>query len=160
MKLCVRESTDLAATPEAVWRVLAEPRRRGEWNEKIVRVERRTSGASRLGERYELRYRLAGHEREMEAEVVAHEAPRLLAVREHAPAEPERAVILTWLLEPTADGTRITQEVDLTRAPIPLAMKLVMWLVSRIGKPRGATVVETLAELVLTEPDGSPRRDG
>ncbi|MBK7978314.1 MAG: SRPBCC family protein [Deltaproteobacteria bacterium] len=154
MKLCLREATTLAAPPEAVWRVLAEPARRGEWNDKIVRVERRRSGAPVVGERYRLRYRLSGREREMEAEVVVCEAPRLLAVREHAPGDPERAVVVTWRLDADGAGTRISQEVDVTRAPIPGVVKLLMWIVSRTGKPRGATVVETLAELVLTEPDG------
>ena len=154
MKLSIRESTTLAAPPEAVWTVLEAPRRRGEWNEKIVRVERHRAGPAAVGERYTLRYRLGGRERDMEAEVVAYEPPRVLTVREREPREPDpdRAVVLSWRLEPTASGTRITQEVDVTHAPMPLAVKLVMWLVARIGKPRGATVVATLAELVLTEP--------
>ncbi len=154
MRLTVHEQTIIDAPVERVWRVLADPARRGEWNEKIVRVERVSSAAARVGDRYRVRYRLGRHERAMEAEVVACEAPRVLAVCERptAGADPRCAVVLTWRVENAARGTRISQVVDITDAPMPWPVKLLMWVISRIGKPQGATVVETLGELVLTDP--------
>ena len=154
MRLTVHEQTIIEAPAERVWRVLADPARRGEWNEKIVRVEKASRAAPRMGDRYRVRYRLGRHEREMEAEVVACEAPRLLAVRERpaADAEARCAVVLTWRVENVARGTRISQVVDITDAPMPWPVKLLMWVIARIGRPQGATVMETLGELVLTEP--------
>ncbi len=154
MRLVVREETVVETTPEAVWRVLADPARRGEWNEKIVRVERARGGVPRVGERYRLGYRLGRHEREMDAEVEACEAPLRLAVRERPARDPDpaRSVLLTWRVEPVGGGVRIVQLVDISHAPMAWPIKLLMWIMARIGKPQGATVVETLGELVLTEP--------
>src|SRR3954462_4138194 len=74
----LRESTIVAAEASDVWPFLADPVLQADWNPKVVSIDRERSGPVRLGERFEMIYRMSGRENQSRVEVtIAQPAERV-----------------------------------------------------------------------------------
>lgn len=109
----VSASRTLAAPPDAIWPLLDDPARMGEWFAFAERFEVLD------GEGVGRRQRMHGHwgtkRSEIDQVLVAHEPPRRLAWRHEAERLDGRpaprfaaSTVFTATLEPEADGTRVT----------------------------------------------------
>ncbi|MDY7092650.1 MAG: SRPBCC family protein [Acidobacteriota bacterium] len=154
MKL--RFEVRIAAPPQRVWPWVADPLRMARWNPKLVAIDRAASGELQAGEEYELIYRMSGRDTELRARVELAKPPVELAIRLWDEAGPhERPTVESYRLEARGDGTRLRQEIDLSRTGIPWPARLLMALLSRWGRPRDEPYLERLRRLV-EEPQDPP----
>lgn len=72
--------TDIAASPEKVFRLSTDIDRFGEWMPGFVRVERLSEGPMKAGSKWRETRKMFGHEATEEFEVTAFEAPRSLGL--------------------------------------------------------------------------------
>jgi uncharacterized protein YndB with AHSA1/START domain len=104
----IEDSIDIAAPPEAVWAIVSDLRRMGEWSPQCQRMWVIGRGV-RLGTRTVNLNRQGWKRWPTNAKVVAFEPQRRLAFR-----IVENRTVWTYELEPTATGTRVTES---RRAP-------------------------------------------
>lgn len=96
-------SVDIAAPPAAVWTIVSDLKRMGEWSPQCTRM-RVLGGEVRLGARTFNLNRQGWLRWPTNAKVVAFEPERKLAFRVL-----ENRTVWTYELEPIATGTRLTE---------------------------------------------------
>jgi len=104
-----RAEIDVAAPPETVWAVLAEPAAYGEWvvGTKVTRAD---SSWPEVGSALEYRVELGPVRAGDETRVVEAEPPRLLVLR--AELKQFGAAGIRLELQPSAGGTHVVMEED------------------------------------------------
>jgi uncharacterized protein YndB with AHSA1/START domain len=146
------ESIEIAARPEEVWPLIADPQQMAAWNEKLVSVNRRDVGPVRLGERFEAVYQMSGKRRETTVEVLRCQPPLALTLRHRMAGESaERFVDESYDLFAEGNATRVEQGVDFSHAGLPLWARALMWFVSTFGRPSGEGTLEPLKRACETE---------
>ncbi|MGX5655417.1 SRPBCC family protein [Geodermatophilus nigrescens] len=114
---------EVAAAPEAVWSVLADPTRIGEWSGECVRAAW-LPGSTHVapGARFRGENRVGRSRWARVCEVTEVDPGRVLAWRT-LPGGPYRDRT-HWrvVLEPTATGTRIAQRYELTGMPVAMEL--------------------------------------
>lgn len=146
MKLVDAIEIDAAVTD--VWPLVADPARHPQWNEKARAVTRDRSGPVSLGEQFEMTYAMSGRENISRVEVTDLQ-PSERAEFSHTIDDGRRVqrVVERYELQSQRDGTQLTQTVDMSGAGIPWLLKPLVWLITRIGKPQGETVLERLKRI-------------
>jgi uncharacterized protein YndB with AHSA1/START domain len=107
----IKESIEIARSPEDVFAYLDDPSRHGEWQSQIVRAEVQTEGPTRVGTRVKQTMRMGKREQDMSYEITEHDPPRSFAFRGlDGPVRP----IGHGKVEPVGDGarSRVTIELD------------------------------------------------
>ena len=79
-------------------------------------------------------------------EVLECTFPSRIVFRHHREADADAYADLTFDVEATEKGCVLMQTFDLSRAGIPLFFRVRMWLISRFGKPQGATYLQELKQ--------------
>jgi uncharacterized protein YndB with AHSA1/START domain len=159
------QRVEIDASPDEVWPYVADPVLVSIWNPKVVAVDRLREGPVETGEQFEMTYRMSRGDRRSTVEVLAAEAPCRLVIR-HTPCErPERGCAVEhYVLEMRRGRTRLTQTLDLSRAGVPLWARPLIWLIMKLGKPKGTPCLELLRDAVESSgPDqavSSARSDG
>jgi uncharacterized protein YndB with AHSA1/START domain len=140
------ESILIAAAPEVVWPLVADPVMHGDWNPKVVSVGRENAGVVTAGERFEIVARLNDRDRTIRAEVTRVEAPTVVTFLHHRSGEDgASSAEESYTLTPEANGTRLTQTV--TIAGLPWWADLIARFLSRLGTPMGPSPLATLRTL-------------
>jgi uncharacterized membrane protein len=107
----IRESIEIARSPEDVFRYLDDLARHSEWQEGIVSARVETDGPTRVGTRAVEVRRMGGREMTVTYEVTRHDPPRAFGFE-----GVDGPVRVTGLgtVEPVGDGTssRVTIELD------------------------------------------------
>lgn len=148
----LRDRVDIARPPEEIWTFVADPTLLQRWNPNVQRVEPQSLGRPERGYRYRAAYALGGKVSQMEAEVEEFRPPRRMVVRLTGGRLPPTAVVREiYDLLPIADGTRLTQTIDWSRAGLPLWFRIVAWFISRFGRPTGKRFLVRFKELVESE---------
>jgi uncharacterized protein YndB with AHSA1/START domain len=146
------ESVQIAARPEEVWPLIADPQRMAAWNKKLVSVTRHAVGPVRLGERFDAVYQMSGKRREATTEVVRCQPPLALTLRHRLAGEsPERFVDESYDLFADGNVTRVEQGVDFSHAGLPLWARIIMWFISTFGRSSGEGTLEPLKRACETE---------
>lgn len=101
-------SVELAAAPERVFRALASSEITGWWVRPGVFDTREWSGDVRVGGRWRATGMTRGQPYALEGEFREVDAPRRLAHTVEGPGTAEAASLVTYDLEPTPSGTRLT----------------------------------------------------
>ena len=106
----IRETVEIARSPEDVFAYLDDLERHGEWQGQIISVERETEGPTRVGSRATDLRKVPGGPRKFTYEITAHEPPRTSSFRVvNGPIRPVGSVAV----EPAGDGrSRVTLELD------------------------------------------------
>ena len=111
MAAAIKESIEIARSPEEVFAYVDDPSRHGEWQTQIVKAEVQTDGPTRVGTRVRQTMRMGKREQDMSYEITEHDPPRSFAFRGlDGPVRP----IGHGTVEPVGDGTssRMTIELD------------------------------------------------
>jgi uncharacterized protein YndB with AHSA1/START domain len=146
------ESIDIAARPEDVWPLIADPQRLAAWNVKLVSVKRTAAGPVQLGERFEAVYQMSGKQRAVSTEVVRLQPPLALTLRHRLAEEPpELFVDESYDLFTVGKVTRVQQGVDFSHAGLPLWARAIMWFISTFGRPIGEGILEPLKRACETK---------
>lgn len=145
--MILRDRRYMAATPERVWAILADPALMELWNPKCVRCEADRENVH-VGLRFKAVFRLSGPEREAQCEIVDCQPDVFLAVRFSGDAFRRAGYVdETFRMTPTADGTRIIHEVDFTHSGLPWLLKVFVKVMDTIGYKAGKSSLDGIKEL-------------
>lgn len=145
----IKGQVDIKATPEQVWPFLVDPVIQAAWNPKIISINRAHDGPVGVGETYTMIAKMSGTEKTSQAEVMDVTPARRLVVRHRMiEAQRESFVTETYLLKPTRNGTRVTHDINLRQAGIPRVFLLLIWVITRVGKPQGEPYLKKLKTLI------------
>jgi hypothetical protein len=145
----LRQSTIISANASAVWPFLADPVLQADWNPKVVSIDRERSGPVRLGERFDMIYRMSGREHQSRVQVrVAQPARHVVFLHRVAGKSSEQIVEESYEIVTRDDGVRVVQTIDLTRAGIPWPFRLLVWFIGRFGRNAEEPYLDRLKRLV------------
>ncbi|MBT8335145.1 MAG: SRPBCC family protein [Gemmatimonadetes bacterium] len=160
-----RDAGVIRRPPGEVWPWITEPERIARWNPKLERAGAPSSGRLQVGSSWGARYRMGRRAVEVQAVVETWEPPREFTLRYRWGAE--AYALEHCLLEPVADGTRLTRVVEIRDPRIPLPFRLLAGFLMRFGRPPGAadgdsrpgeSSVDTIRRLVEGGPTRTSRR--
>lgn len=135
-----------AASPEAIWAVVSDVTRVGEWSHECQGADWVDGATSaRPGARFRGKNRIGIRAWSRSNEVLTADAPRVLSWRTvPAPFFPD-STVWTITLEPTGAGTRIVQEYEVVKlGPI---MSRLYYLTTPKHRDRTAALAEDLRHL-------------
>jgi uncharacterized protein YndB with AHSA1/START domain len=141
-----RSEATTTASPEAVWRVLSDPSRIGEWSHE-TRDGTWLDGATeaRPGARFRARNRAGRATWHRVSEIVAADAPRELTWRTVPTAFYRDSTEWRITLEPVNGGTRIVQTFDVVYAN-PVFDRF-LYLVMKVHRDRSAPLGSDIERL-------------
>lgn len=151
--MVIKDSVEIAAAPETVWRFIEDPENLPRWNPKVKKVQRISHGAPDTGFRYRVAFVMGGREREMEAEITEFGPPRHLVtrMRERIASDAgawRRYAEEQFELTEGGRGTRLTQTVRLHHAGVSLLLRALISFLMRFGKPSGQRYLERLRDCI------------
>jgi uncharacterized protein YndB with AHSA1/START domain len=108
--MAIAGTTEIARTPEEVFRYLDDLAKHGEWQDQIVSVKVETEGPTRVGSRATEVRKVPGGERGFTYEITEHDPPKLASFRViDGPIRPYGTISVS----PVGDGTRSRVEFQL-----------------------------------------------
>ena len=125
LPLSVDHATEVAAPPEAVWAVLADPSTRPSWMTELVEVDA-APGPVEVGDRFNGRSSILFHDFIGASEVTGAEPGRHLAEEVVIGAR----FVSRWDVAPTATGARIHHVIDVEFPAGPFS-PLERWILKR-----------------------------
>jgi hypothetical protein len=141
---------DIAAVPEAVWRVIADPRRTPEWSHECVAIELHDPAPLTVGSRFKGANRNGRYRWSRTCTVFTLDPQREFGyVTSSVPGD---STAWHFLLEPTATGTRLVQAfqgVDLPRILARIISVLIPAHIDRSAALR--TDLDRLAQIIEQE---------
>ena len=127
------------ASPDAVWQVVSDPARLGEWSHETREREWLDGAtAAKPGARFRATNRSGRSTWRRVSEIVAAEAPREFAWRTVPSAVYRDSTDWRITLEPIEGGTRIVQTFDVVR--IHPMMDHLFWLLVKVHRDRSAAL--------------------
>lgn len=152
----IRTTINIAALPETVWPLLADPEQMAAWHVRLVSVRRTGSGPVRIGERFGTTYTMSGRQGNAEAEVIRCQSPVELTYRHHVRmGRRDGYVDESFALIPEGAGTRLKQTIDFTHSGMPRWAQALMWFISRFGRAVEPCILEPLKKAAeRTNADG------
>jgi uncharacterized protein YndB with AHSA1/START domain len=144
----MRDSVIIPADAQAVWPLVADPAEHARWNEKVVSIGRDRSGPVVRGERFEMIYRMKGRDSTTRVEVTECRPPHSVVFRHRTEWRGrEQITEERYNIEPVAEGVKLTQHIDLSRA-VPAWALVIIWLINRLGTTQGTSNLQRLRSLV------------
>ncbi len=151
--MILRDQIVIERSAQEVWPYVENPERMMSWNPKVKKVTRaHWDGRPGVGFRYGIMYEMSGKVGEMEAEVTTYEPPFRLVIRLTGGRLPEKAYV-EEIYELSEDNGRtlLRQKIIMHHSGINIVFRLLIFFVSRFGRPTGKTYLETLKGLVENE---------
>ncbi|MBI5632494.1 MAG: SRPBCC family protein [Nitrospirae bacterium] len=145
----------IARPAGAVWAFLEDPANMLRWNPKVKHVSPSSFSEPQHGYRYAITYQM--HERARAAEFLAeftHFEPFSKLVIRHTGglAPHDRVIEEIYELSEREGGTFLTQTILIENSGINLFFRFLIWIIQRWGKPAGKPYLETLKEIVESDP--------
>jgi uncharacterized protein YndB with AHSA1/START domain len=137
-----------------VWPYIENPERMMSWNPKIKKVTLASwDGRPGVGFRYGVLYEMSGKVGEMEAEVTTYEPPFRLVIRQTGGRLSEKAYVEEiYELSEESGRTLLRQKVIMHHSGVNIFFRLLIFFITRFGRPVGKTYLTTLKELVENKP--------
>ena len=146
--MTIRDSVDINAPIEEIWRWIENPETMPQWNPKVKKVVA-LSPPYCVDYTYGITYQMSGKTSEFSAQFVEHQPPHRLAIRLTSPAYPrEFYVEERYILREEAGATLLNQEIVVFNSAVNMFWRFLMWLIKRFGKPTGQKYLEKLKELI------------
>lgn len=155
LKRHIEVSVHIDAPPEAVWEAVADVSRSGEWSGECLQCEW-IDGASSAepGARFQGRNVRRGHGWNRVNEVVRADLVRELIWRTLPTAIAPDSTEWRIVLEPEADGTRVSEEMRVLRMSRPMEIFLYWYMPPH--RDRTADLIEDLGRLKKVVESGQP----
>lgn len=148
MKL--KESIIIAATPETVWKHLADPNTWRQWNTRVKVVRRDRSGELSSSEQFSAK--LLIRDREVPSQIAVarcQKGAKLELVQNFEDSQRRRMVRVKFRLTASrGGGTRVSQEVDLGKSGVPLLVRTFIVVLHKLGKSEEISPLENLKRLI------------
>lgn len=150
MKL--REQTTIRASASEVWPYLVDPVIQAAWNPKVVSIDRAVDGPVQLGESYDMIYRMSGKEK-MSRVTVTEMRPEEFIAFEHQMEESgvERSVVEGFHITPVYGGVRLVQTIDISKMKMPLWLRMLIWVITRLGKEKEPSYLVRLKKMIESD---------
>ena len=138
-----------SASPEQVWRVLADPARLGEWSHETSRGEWLDGATAPVpGARFRARNRSGRWKWSRASEVVTADEPRTLAWRTIPTRAYRDSTVWRIELEPVDGGTRIVQTFDVLE--VNAVRDRLLWLIVKAHRDRAVALESDIERLGRT----------
>lgn len=144
----IKERTIIERPAAAVWPIVATAETYREWNDKITHVE--ATGPFTLGQRFATRFALHGPPTQFMTQVTALVEGSVIELRHSSPlgsgarAEVEATERVT--IEGSGARTVVTKVVTVRNHGLPWWALLLVWFVTRVGKPAGEDRLKRMCE--------------
>lgn len=148
-----RAHIDIAAAPELIWPLVADPEWMPGWNEKIVSTRALGARQPALAANYEFMFRMSKSKESTVAQATIREFEALQLVEwvySGTSGRKSWTVIDRFRLESHGNTTRLHRFLDISKAPLPVWIRPVVWFVFKFGRPVGQTNLQRIRELVET----------
>jgi len=151
----LKEKITICASPAAVWEYIGSPELWSLFHCKSAGDSTLVSAqADTVGARYEMMFRLGSHTSLAVCEIVERQTEHLIAVDSTKFEEGDRkktmTARITYTLSGHGDKTKVVEKIEFDSKLIPIYIRPVVWLISRIGKPVGQTTLQGLRRVVET----------
>ncbi len=144
----IRQRTVIDRPAAEVWPFIVTPERFQEWNEKVSSMEAKRS--FQIGQRFVTHYTWKKKLLQCQSVAVRIEEGRLLELRHvgmiGAGVNREMEVIERITLEDRGARSMVTKDVYFANHDIPWILVLLMWFISRFGKPAGEDRLKSMCE--------------
>jgi uncharacterized protein YndB with AHSA1/START domain len=151
--MILRDSVQINAPPEKVWRFIEDPERMKLWNPKIQSITPISWGERSIGTRYQITYVMSQKAREFFAEITEYRKAEKLVIRLiQRDSRPQSYVEEIYELGPHAGNTFLEQRIEIHDSSINIFLRLLISFIRRFGKPEGQKYLDTLKELVERAP--------
>lgn len=156
LPVLIREDVATRVPPERAWEMLSDPSLHAQWNPRIVSTKIVSPGPPAQGFRYRVTYELSGRRNEMEAQIIEFSPPLRFVARLEERVKGDgrnwqRFVVETYLLTRSGDRTLIRHEIRVHHAGLNPFLRLLIWFISRTGRPTGQPFMERFRELVESQ---------
>ena len=136
---------DIAAPPETVWPLVADPEQMAVWHVRLDSVRRTATGTVRVGERFGTTYTMGGRQGNGQAEVIRCQPPVELTYRHFVKMGARNGYVdEAFELNQVDAGTRLRQTLDFGHSGMPRAAQAFMWFLSRFGRAVEPGILEPL----------------
>lgn len=150
--MTLRQSINIRASRERVWKYVADPAQWPSWNPKLAYLRRTRSGPLVSGEQFSSRWRLKRREEDNEMIVRGVEEKKKIQMEQHFHYKNRVRVLgVTFELEETGHGVKFSQTIDHSRSGIPFVFQGLMWAIFKFGRPVGKPMLTRLKELAEGE---------
>lgn len=147
--MTIREEMDIHRLPSFVWPYLTNANLIAQWNTKIRSISPHTPGPFRPHYTFDLTMLLRDKEKQLSAEVTELvENQRIVIVMQSQEGDSTMQASETYTLKPTRNGTHLERVIDAPAVVMPWWARMLIWLISKFGKPTEETGLQRLARLV------------
>ena len=151
MKL--NEGVVIEATSDKVWEYVGSPEMWPMFHAKAGECKQVSPQADVIGAQYDIEFRLGSKTAVTRCEIIDRRIGRLIIVKStlsDANRQTGRPIsaCMTYELEDLGRTTRVTEDIDISGASIPLILKPLIWFITRFGKPSGETTLMRLKRVV------------
>lgn len=143
----LRDSICLAASPEAVWEVIADPTLMSLWNSKCVSCEA-MDGTRGLGSCYHAIFHRNRQDSEITIEIIEFQPEEYICLRHTGKVFQDGCVTEEYRLCPTGSGTKLVQRINLSESRISWIIQLVAWFIHAFGYRTDASPLARISQLV------------
>lgn len=150
--MLIHDDVVTQATPERVWELLSDPSLHELWNPKIVSTEASSLDSPGVGFRYRVTLEMSGRRTEFDAEIIEFVRPSRLVARLEERRQGDgkhfgRFVIESFVVTRRGSRTHVSHEVRIHHSGMNVFVRMLIWLIMRIGQPTGPTYMQRFAEL-------------
>ena len=151
--MTIRDSIEIRAPVNQVWRWVSDPTRLGSWNPKVTRVDKLSGDLQGEGARYRVRYRMGQRTTSFIGELEVYRVPEEVVLRlTEGNLRTGGLVRERFKLRPSGDGTLLTRTIDLGESRIALPWRFLFGLLHRLGKPVNKPYLARLRDVIEADP--------
>ncbi len=141
----------IEATSDKVWQYVGSPEMWPLFHAKAGECKQVSSQADVVGAQYDIEFRLGSKIAVTRCEIIDRRIGRLIIVKSTLPDRQTgrpMSACMTYELEDLGRTTKVTEDIDISGAAIPLLLKPLIWFITRFGKPSGETTLMRLKRVV------------
>jgi hypothetical protein len=145
----IKDSIIIDAPIDKVWRHIASPDVWSLFNAKIGKCEQISEQGSRIGSVYSIDFLMGTKSTSTRCEIVDLQIGKRIQVRSTLSDPGQHACgILTYELEDLGFKTKVTEKTDAVIPGINIFGRVIIWFISRFGRPEGETNLMKLKRIV------------
>ena len=143
----------IEATSDKVWEYVGSPEMWPLFHAKAGECKQVSSQADVVGAQYDIEFRLGSKTAVTRCEIIDRRIGGLIIVKSTLPDANRQtgrpmSACMTYELEDLGRTTKVTEDIDISGASIPLLLKPLIWFITRFGKPSGETTLMGLKRVV------------
>jgi len=146
----LKESIRIEATPDVVWEYVGSPDVWSLFHAKARDTKLLSSQGGLIGSRYEMQLSLGSRTSLSTGEIIDIQIGRLIRLKSTLESKPGREVsaVITYQLKDLGTRTKVYERIDIKDPQINVFIRALIWLITRLGSPRGETSLMKLKRII------------